>query len=147
MLLGLIIVDHGSRVAQSNALLEEVARLFGQRFAGRFPIVEAAHMELAEPSIATAFARCVGRGAGRVIVCPFFLGPGKHWTHDLPRLAAGAAAQQGGVPWHVSPPLGIDDLVLDLLAKRVDGCIASAFVCDLCGQRDACAARAANAPR
>ena len=37
------------------------------------PIVEPAHMELAEPSIATAFARCVERGATTVVVFPYFL--------------------------------------------------------------------------
>jgi sirohydrochlorin ferrochelatase len=64
-------------------MLEEVARLFAQRFASTYEIVEPAHMELTEPSIATAYDRCVGRGATRVVVCPFFLGPGKHWTSDI----------------------------------------------------------------
>ena len=36
---GIIIVDHGSRRAQSNALLEEVAARFGQRFAELYDIV------------------------------------------------------------------------------------------------------------
>ena len=33
----------------------------------------------------------LGRGATSVVVCPFFLGPGKHWTTDIPRLTAEAA--------------------------------------------------------
>jgi len=89
-------------------------------------------MELAEPSIATAYARCVQRGAQRVVVCPFFLGPGKHWTGDIPRLTAEAAAAYPTTRYHVSPPLGIDDLILDLLAKRARGCSDADFVCDTC---------------
>ncbi len=58
---GIIIVDHGSRREESNLLLEEVARAFLRRFADRYAIVEPAHMELAEPSIGTAYARCVER--------------------------------------------------------------------------------------
>jgi sirohydrochlorin ferrochelatase len=120
---GIIIVDHGSRLDQSNRMLEEVANQFARRFAGRYAIVEPAHMELAEPSIGTAFGRCVERGARRVVVCPFFLGPGRHWTQDIPRLTAEAAAKFLGVQFHVAPTLGIDDLILDLLDKRLKECL------------------------
>ena len=129
---GIIIVDHGSRRAQSNELLEEVAVQFGKRFAELYDIVEPAHMEIAEPSIATAYDRCVKRGASRVVVCPFFLGPGKHWTQDIPRLAAEAAAMHPHTTYHVTHPLGIDDLILDLLEKRVRFCVEHEFVCDSC---------------
>ena len=129
---GIIIVDHGSRRSQSNQLLEEVAALFARRFAQTFDIVEPAHMELAEPSIATAFHRCVERGADRVIVCPFFLGPGKHWTTDIPRLSAHAAANHPGTRYHVTMPLGIDDLIVDLLNKRVSHCVDHGFACESC---------------
>ncbi len=129
---GIIIVDHGSRRDESNAMLEEVARLFGERFRQTYDIVEPAHMELAEPSIATAYARCVARGATHVVVCPFFLGPGKHWTSDIPRLTASAAAQFTDTEYHVTMPLGIDELILELLAKRVGFCVEHTFRCDSC---------------
>lgn len=132
MQLGIIIVDHGSRREESNAMLERVAELFAQRFGQRYSIVEPAHMELAEPSIATAYANCVRRGAQRVVVCPFFLGPGKHWTQDIPRLTSEAAAQFPSTTYHVAPTLGIDDLILDLLDKRAQGCVHNGFRCELC---------------
>src|SRR3954451_21885434 len=110
----IIIVDHGSRREESNQMLEEIASLFAKRFAERYEIVEPAHMELAEPSIATAYAKCVERGAQRIVVCPFFLGPGKHWTQDIPRLTAEASQQHPGTSYHVTRTLGIDDLILDL---------------------------------
>src|SRR3954470_16543991 len=129
---GIIIVDHGSRRAESNAMLEEVAALFARRFAERFEIVEPAHMELAEPSIGTAYDKCVGRGAIRVVVCPFFLGPGKHWTADIPRITADAAAKHPQTEYHVTMPLGIDDLILELLEKRVRFCADHEYRCDSC---------------
>lgn len=132
MQLGIIIVDHGSRRDESNAMLERVAELFAGRFGQRYSIVEPAHMEIAEPSIATAYARCVARGAQRVVVCPFFLGPGKHWTQDIPRLTSEAAAQFPATTYHVAPTLGIDDLILDLLDKRAQGCVHNGFHCELC---------------
>lgn len=47
------------------------------------PIVELAHMEISEPSIEVAFARCVEQGATLVAVSPFFLSPGRHWQEVL----------------------------------------------------------------
>jgi sirohydrochlorin ferrochelatase len=132
MQIGVIIVDHGSRRDESNRMLEEVAGLFARRFNQQYGIVEPAHMELAEPSISTAYAKCVQRGARRVVVCPFFLGPGKHWTQDIPRLTAEAAAKFPQTQYHVAPTLGIDDLILELLEKRTSGCVEHAFSCDQC---------------
>jgi len=132
MTIGIIIVDHGSRRTQSNQMLENLAELFGRRFAERYPIVEPAHMELAEPTIATAYARCAHRGATRVVVAPYFLGPGKHWTQDIPRLTAEAAQQFPQTRYHVTQTLGIDDLILDLLAKRIGNCEQHGFRCEVC---------------
>ena len=146
---GIIIVDHGSRRAESNEMLEEVARLFAQRFAEMYDVVEPAHMELAEPSIGTAYAKCVDRGATRVVVCPFFLGPGKHWTGDIPRLAREACEQHPGTTYHVTMPLGLDDLILDLLAKRAGFCAEHSYHCESCrgtirsGETDVALAEAA----
>ena len=129
---GIIIVDHGSRREESNRMLEEIAALFARRFQEMYEIVEPAHMEIAEPSIATAYDRCVKRGAERVVVCPFFLGPGKHWTQDIPRLAYEAAQAHPGTMYHVTKTLGIDDLILDLLEKRIQFCVENNFSCDSC---------------
>ncbi|KAE9451357.1 hypothetical protein C3L33_16773, partial [Rhododendron williamsianum] len=84
---GVIIVDHGSRRKESNLMLEfYVSKIFiSDEFVAMFrektgyPIIEPAHMELAEPSIRDAFGLCVKQGANRVIVSPFFLSPGRHW--------------------------------------------------------------------
>ena len=129
---GIILVDHGSRLPQSNALLDEVAKALTQRFPDRFPIVEPAHMDIAEPSIAAAYDRCVGRGAIHLIICPYFLGPGKHWTRDIPRLAAAAQAHHSGTTYHLTATLGLDDLILELLAKRIGECEAATLDCPQC---------------
>ena len=132
MKLGIIIVDHGSRRDESNTLLEQLSVLFARRFQEKYDIVEPAHMEIAEPSIGSAYDRCVARGATRVVCCPFFLGPGKHWTQDIPRLVATAALCHPGTTYHITPYIGIDDLILDLLDKRISTCGNNSYTCDLC---------------
>ena len=114
---GIIIVDHGSRRPEANAMLEAVAQLYRERTGAR--IVEHAHMELAAPAIQDAFARCVAQGAERVVVALFFLSPGRHSARDIPALVAAAAAQFPSVPYRLSEPLGVDARLVDLLQQRV----------------------------
>ena len=126
-ILGLIIVDHGSRLPESNQLVVRVSQAFQQRFADQFSIVEPAHMELAEPSICMAYQRCVERGAQQILVIPYFLGPGKHWTTDIPSLVAQAATNYPETQWTLAAPLGLDDLMLDLLLKRAQEAIGRKY--------------------
>ncbi len=117
---GIIIVDHGSRRPESNDMLLEVAALFAKRFAEDFDVVEPAHMELCMPDIAAAYDRCVERGATQITLLPFFLAKGKHWTRDIPSLTNQAASRHPGTTYRIAEPLGIDELILDLLRKRAD---------------------------
>jgi sirohydrochlorin ferrochelatase len=140
---GLIIVDHGSRRSESNDLLLAVADAYRRH--SKWPIVEPAHMELAEPSIATAFARCVEQGAQVVVVFPYFLAPGRHWSEDIPRLAAEAAqpfAAQG-VRHLVTAPLGLHPLMLEIIEDRVTHCLertaGRADACEACERGGGCA--------
>ena len=68
--------------------------------------VEAAHMELAEPSVGTAVDACVATGATTVVIAPYFLWPGNHWDRDIPALAAEACDPHPGVRHLVAAPLG-----------------------------------------
>ncbi len=139
--IGIVLVDHGSRRADSNTMLEEVAALYAERTG--HPIVEPAHMELAEPSLDTAFARCVDRGASTVVVQPYFLLPGKHWREDIPRLAAEAARRHPGVRWMVTAPLGLHRALVEVIRDRVLSCLAcargEADPCEVCPEPEGCA--------
>ncbi len=115
-LTALLIIDHGSRLEAANRLVAELAeRLAGL---GDFPIVEIAHLELAAPTIAQGFEACVRRGARRVIVLPYFLGPGRHVSDDIPRQVGEAASAHPGVGWNVAEPLGIEAKLVALARDR-----------------------------
>jgi sirohydrochlorin ferrochelatase len=139
---GLIIVDHGSRRPESNELLTAVVKAY-RKHSG-WQVVESAHMELAEPSIATAFARCVEQGAKLIVVFPYFLGPGRHWSADIPRLAAEAARPFAGegVRHMVTAPLGLHPLMLQIIEQRIAHCLmqvrGEAQPCDLCVEGGGC---------
>ena len=142
-MVAVIIVDHGSRRAEANESLEGFVRASAAQLP--YPIVESAHMELAEPSIATAFDRCVAAGASTVAIAPYFLGPGNHWDRDIPTLAAAAAAAHPGVRWLVAAPLGPDPQLLAIVGQRVARCLAHvagrAEECDTCSGTGRCTLR------
>ncbi|MDE0938432.1 MAG: hypothetical protein OSA43_00600 [Pirellulales bacterium] len=115
--IGVIIVDHGSRREESNQMHLEIVDVF--RNTSSYAIVEAAHMELAEPSIATAYSKCVEAGATQIVVHPYFLLPGRHWDSDIPRLAAEAAARHPDTSYLVTQPLGAHPLMNQVIAARI----------------------------
>ena len=137
---GILLVDHGSKRSAANEMLLDVVGLF-RRVAGH-EIVEPAHMELAEPTIAQAFDRCVERGATLVIVHPYFLAPGRHSTTDIPRMTAAAAAAHPGIRSHVTEPLGLDEKIVQVIADRIQNCVNCDFRCDYCAAP--CSARTAG---
>lgn len=141
----IIIVDHGSRRAASNEMLHRAAERFAVDL--KYPIVEPAHMELAEPSIAAAFDRCVQRGAKRVIVFPYFLSPGRHWTEDIPALVTAAAEKHAGIEWLITAPFGLHPDMNAIIADRIERCLHNASAnrdhqsapgCDVCAGTGGC---------
>ena len=124
-------------------MLLEIVSMFQEY--SRYTIVEPAHMDLAEPSIKTAFGRCVQRGAELVLIHPYFLLPGRHWDEDIPALAADAAAEHGNVPFLVTAPLGRHPLMAEIIEQRIQRCLdraqGQADPCDMCGDGNGCFVR------
>ena len=86
----LLVIAHGSRRPDANADLDH---LVGQlRARGGFAVVEAAFLELAEPTIEQGAARCVEQYAERLILLPYFLSAGMHVRRELDR-----NARDGGI--------------------------------------------------
>ncbi|MEM8609911.1 MAG: CbiX/SirB N-terminal domain-containing protein [Myxococcota bacterium] len=119
----LLLIDHGSRRAEANTLIERVAEMIRERIASD-RIVEHAHMELAEPTIDRGFAKCVERGATVVVAHPFMLAPGRHVREDVPRLLAEAAANHPGTKYLLSDPLGAHPAIADIVLDRFEGALA-----------------------
>jgi sirohydrochlorin ferrochelatase len=114
----ILIVDHGSRLAEANEMLATVADMI--KAASPEDIVHYAHMELAEPTIEQGFDACVRDGAEEVVVSQYFLSPGRHSTQDIPRLVSEAASRHPGVLYRVSEPLGLHQKIAEAVLARVN---------------------------
>jgi len=114
----LLIVDHGSKQAEANAKLKQVAALLEALRPGL--IVRYAHMQLAPPDIAASIEACVQAGATEVVIHPYMLSPGRHATQDIPRIAAESAARHPDVKFRVTDPLGLDRKIAEVVLERAD---------------------------
>lgn len=115
----ILLIDHGSRRAEANAMLERMAELVRAE-AGPDVVVRAAHMELAPPTIAEAFGACVEAGATEIVAHPYMLAPGRHAMEDIPALVEQAARAHPGVRWRLAPPLGVHPLLAKVVLARVE---------------------------
>ena len=113
-----VLLDHGSREADANAQLDELAMLVAARLPGRRVVV--AHLELAPPTLGDAAASCIRAGAREVVVAPCFLAPGRHVREDLPRLVAELGRAHPAVSFRLAQPIGAHPGVADALAKRAE---------------------------
>jgi len=112
---GFIVFAHGSRVEGANQAVRDIA---ARMAASRGDVVEPAFLELGEPDLSGAAARLVARGISSIVVIPYFLTLGTHMQRDLPRLAADASRQNGGVEIQVTSPLDGHPALLEALLDR-----------------------------
>lgn len=113
----ILLVDHGSRREEANAVVGEIAELI--RKAAPECIVRIAHMELAAPTVAEAIAACATEGADEIVVHPYFLGPGTHTTRDIPRQVREAGARHPTLEIRISDPLGPHPKIAEVVLERV----------------------------
>jgi sirohydrochlorin ferrochelatase len=92
--IGILLMDHGSRNQASNQRLHDLAALYQESsfFANTDSddvtvVVQAAHMEIASPSVPQGIEMLLQRGVETIICHPFFLAPaGRHVSEDIPRI-------------------------------------------------------------
>ncbi|MFO0964441.1 MAG: CbiX/SirB N-terminal domain-containing protein [Gemmataceae bacterium] len=120
----LLLIAHGSRQAEAN---EDLVWLADQlRTGGSYCAVVASYLELAEPGIAEGGRRCVAAGARRVILVPYFLSAGIHVRRDLEGQRERLADQHAGVAFVLAEPLGRDELLIEVVRRRIAESLAHA---------------------
>jgi uroporphyrin-III C-methyltransferase len=119
-----LVVGHGSRREEANEDVRQAAQRI--RESGGFPLVVAAFLEIAHPTIDEGFAQLVELGAKHVIVHPYFLSPGRHTRGDIPVEVRAAADRYSNVTYKITEPLAAHRFVIDASIERIRETITAA---------------------
>lgn len=113
----ILMMAHGSRVANANDAAREVAKMV-QEMTG-MEIVEVSFRELHEPNIQQGIDACVARGAQRILLMPYFLFMGAHVLHDLPEEITEARKRHPGLIMEMGEHLGAHRKLAEIEAERI----------------------------
>lgn len=113
----ILLMGHGSRVAEANTALHAIAAMV--RESSGFEIVEVSFREMHAPNIQAGIDRCVEQGAGRILLYPYFLFAGAHVLEDLPAEMAAAAARYPGLEMTLGQPLGVHPKLAEIVCERI----------------------------
>lgn len=114
----LLLMAHGSRISEANDAARQVAGMV-QEMTG-FEIVEVSFRELHEPNIQAGIDACVARGAGRILLMPYFLFMGAHVQHDLPQEIEEAKKRHPGLIMEMGAHLGAHRKLAEVETERVN---------------------------
>jgi len=115
-----ILIGHGSKKPNAAMNMEEIARQLKQKYSCW--IVEPCYMSLNPPYFPEVLKKCVGAGAKRIMVAPYFLHDGVHINHDIPDLIREGLRQNPGIEIFLGKPIGFDESIVDLVWKRICEC-------------------------
>ena len=113
----ILIMAHGSRIAEANDAGREIAKMVREMTG--FEIVEVSFRELHEPNIQLGIDACVARGAGRILLMPYFLFMGAHVLHDLPEEIQEARKRHPALIMEMGGHLGAHRKLAEIEAERI----------------------------
>ncbi|HAT10394.1 MAG TPA: cobalamin biosynthesis protein CbiX [Planctomycetes bacterium] len=116
-MLGILLVDHGSRRAEANAQLDDMAARVARLLPPGTPLATA-HLDVCAPTIADGIAVLLARGCDELRVLLYFLSDGRHVREDIPGLVRAALAAHPQVRWSMGGALGPDDVLAQLMLAR-----------------------------
>jgi sirohydrochlorin ferrochelatase len=114
--IGIIVFAHGSRVEPANQAVRSVAADLAR--AAGYSDVEAAFLELGQPSLEEAAGRMAAAGIEHIVVIPYFLTLGLHMERDLPRLIENISNKNNGIRISVTAPLDGHPALVEILKAR-----------------------------
>ncbi len=116
----ILLIGHGSPKKEANNI-EVIGKLLHQAVHQQCSgdCVKIAYLQFAEPDLMTVFKECIGEGAKKIIVHPFFLSSGMHVTKDIPEMIEEAKGLYPEVEFLYSEPLGVHNKLVDVVLERV----------------------------
>ncbi len=113
----ILLMGHGSRVAEANNALYAIAEMVKKETG--YDIVEVSFREMHAPNIQSGIDRCVEQGANRILLYPYFLFAGAHVLEDLPEEMEAATKRYPGLEMALGAPLGVHPKLGEIVCERI----------------------------
>lgn len=113
----ILLMGHGSRVAEANNALYAIAEMVREQTG--IPIIEVSFREQHAPNIQQGIDACVAKGATRILLYPYFLYAGAHVLEDLPEEIEAAAKRHPGLEMMLGQPLGVHRKLAEIVCERI----------------------------
>ncbi len=117
----ILLVGHGSPKKDANNL-DHIAKLLHENIHPGCDknCVRTAYMEFAKPNIPDGIEECIGEGAKKLIIHPYFLSNGMHVSSDIPGLIDEARQKHPEVEFIYTEPLGIHNKMAQVVYERIN---------------------------
>ncbi|AKB51599.1 Sirohydrochlorin cobaltochelatase [Methanosarcina barkeri str. Wiesmoor] len=122
--LGILAIGHGSKLPYNKEVVTQIANCIAQKHTD--VVVKTGFMENSEPTLEEAPKAFSGTGVTKIAAVPVFLASGIHITKDIPEIlnldenGSGSLCIDGReVPLCYAEPLGADEIIADLVYRRV----------------------------
>lgn len=113
----LLIVAHGSKVAETDLIMKDYERAL----ATRKPELKFSYcyLQLMNPDIHTAVKELYEGGVRTLKVFPFFIFNGNHIKEDIPAVLDEIRATYNDLQIQFLDNIGFDDKIVDLMLERI----------------------------
>ncbi len=113
----IVIVGLGDCAPGNTRHIDLLAERLGERYG--HPIVEACAMTPRRPQLSEAFAKCVSRGARRILVVPYVFELDAEEFSDLAHIIQEETRTLKDVDVVIGGSLGFDESLIHLVEKRI----------------------------
>ncbi|WP_018130938.1 sirohydrochlorin chelatase [Effusibacillus pohliae] len=118
---GILLIGHGSSVAEANRGLHRLAEEIRRR--REIGVVEVAFLNLCPPDIPTAVLTCVKKGVTHLNVIPYFLTDGV-LLRKAERIVREEVENFRGMTMSFGRPIGVDRRIVGVLKDRIQSALA-----------------------
>ena len=115
----LLVIAHGSRLEISNNEVKDLVNSLKPQLESQFDKIQAAFLELCEPSIANAIDDLVLAGFTEITVMPYFLNQGRHVSEDVPHELDVKQSQYPNLSINLLPYFGSSNEITNMLSRII----------------------------
>ncbi|MDI6782322.1 MAG: precorrin-8X methylmutase [bacterium] len=113
----ILLLGHGSRLTEANKALKQMAQMIME--IGDIPLVEIAFLQFEKPDFFDGISACIAKGAGKIIIHPYFLYKGRHFEEDIAEMIGEAQRMYPEIEFAITEPLGVHENIVRVVLERL----------------------------